>query len=267
MAILRTTRLITTVAFGAALFCGGGLMGQQSDPRKSIVASPGEQKLRDTLDQVSQLEFVETPLRDVVEFLKDHHDIPIEFDYKELDNVGLSTDVPVTRNLKGISLRSALRLILRQLDLTYVFDEEVLTITSREAAARRPAIRSYVVAHLVPLGAADADELAELLREMLHPRPLGYGYAAGSGSSAAAGAPGSSGYGAAPAMPTSVNWSIAAYGPLLVVRDTEEGHDQLVKVLNDMAEKLSVAAPGTAPAPAPGGVSPAGASSNGGLNP
>jgi type II secretory pathway component GspD/PulD (secretin) len=255
------------VAFGAALLCGGGLKGQQSDPRESIVASPGEQKLRDTLNQVSHLEFVETPLRDVVQFLREHHDIPIELDYKELDNDGLSTDVPVTRNLKGVSLRSALRLILRDLDLTYVFDNEVLTITSREAAARRPAIRSYVVAHLVPLGAADADELAELLREMLHPRPLGYGYAAGQGTSAAAGAPGSSGYGAAPAMPTSVNWSIAAYGPLLVVRDTEEGHDQLVKLLNDMAEKLSVAMPGAAAAVSPGGSSPMGPSPTGGSNP
>ncbi len=76
------------------------------------------------------MEFIETPLQDVIDFLKDFHQIEIQIDQKSLDDVGIGTDTPITRNLKGITLRSALRLLLRDLDLTYLIRDEVLLIHS-----------------------------------------------------------------------------------------------------------------------------------------
>ena len=108
-----------------------------------------EQRIFQSLDDVTNLEFIETPLADIVEFLKDNHNIPIEIDTKALDDVGLSTDVPVTRNLKGISLRSALRLMLRELDLTYMVRDEVLLITTPEEAETQLVTKVYPVADLV----------------------------------------------------------------------------------------------------------------------
>jgi uncharacterized membrane protein YgcG len=108
-----------------------------------------EQRITEALDDIATLEFIETPLSDVVEFLKDNHDIPIEIDNKALDDVGLSTDVPVTRNLKGITLRSALRLMLRELDLTYMIRDEVLMITTPEEAETQLVTKVYPVADLV----------------------------------------------------------------------------------------------------------------------
>jgi Mg-chelatase subunit ChlD/uncharacterized membrane protein YgcG len=116
-------------------------------------AGPAEQRIFKELDNVTRLEFIETPLADVVEYLKDTHQIPIEIDNKALDDVGLSTDVPVTRNLSGVTLRSALRLMLRELELTYMIQDEVLLITTPEEAETQLVTKVYPVADLVlPVG-------------------------------------------------------------------------------------------------------------------
>jgi hypothetical protein len=112
-------------------------------------AGGAEQAIFKALDDTTIMEFIETPLVDVIEVLKDSHKIPIEIDIKALDDVGLSTDVPVTRNLKGITLRSALRLMLREMDLTYVIRDEVLLITTPEEAESKLTTKVYPVADLV----------------------------------------------------------------------------------------------------------------------
>ena len=72
----------------------------------------------------TRLEFIETPLSSVIDFLKDQHDINIELDTKALDDIGVGTDTPITRNLKGISLRSALKADVKDLGLTYIVRDE-----------------------------------------------------------------------------------------------------------------------------------------------
>jgi len=105
-----------------------------------------EKKIDDALKSPTQLEFIETPLQDVIDYLKDFHDIEIQIDKKALDDVGIGSDTPITKNLKGISLRSALRLTLRELDLTYVIQDEVLLITTPEQAETLAAPHSQVEA-------------------------------------------------------------------------------------------------------------------------
>jgi hypothetical protein len=153
------------------------------------------------------LEFIETPLGDVVRYLKEVHQIPIEVDTHALDDAGITTEVPVTRYLKEVSLRTALRLVLRDLNLTYVIEDEVLTITSAEAAALRPATRAYSVASILPGEATTAEPLGELIGKLL-PR---YRSEDSGGS------------------------TLATFGPLLIVRDTEEGHYELEKLLSQIA--------------------------------
>ncbi len=76
---------------------------------------PAEKKITAALKSPTQLEFIETPLQDVIDYLKDYHGIEIQLDTKALNDVGIDPTTPVTKNLKGISLRSALRLMLREL--------------------------------------------------------------------------------------------------------------------------------------------------------
>jgi len=108
-----------------------------------------EKEIDDALKSPTQLEFIETQLQDVVDFLKDYHDIEIQIDERALQEVGIPTDTPITKNLKGVSLRSALRLMLRELDLTYVIQDEVLLITTPEEAETKLTTKVYPVADLV----------------------------------------------------------------------------------------------------------------------
>src|SRR5208283_234882 len=92
--------------------------------------SPTEKKIEEALKQPTQIEFVETPLKDVIDYLKDLHHIEIQLDGPALKEAGVDESTPVTKNLKGISLHSALKLLLDELQLKYVIHNEVLLITS-----------------------------------------------------------------------------------------------------------------------------------------
>ena len=68
------------------------------------LSMPGaaEQKISKALSEPTELQFIETPLQDVVNFIKDQHDIEVQLDTRSLDAVGLTSDTPVTVNLKGL---------------------------------------------------------------------------------------------------------------------------------------------------------------------
>ena len=78
------------------------------------------------------------PLRDAVEFIKDKHGIEIQLDERLLTEATVTTDTPITINVKGTSLRSAFRLMLSRLPNhpTFIIQDEVLLITSRETVRR-----------------------------------------------------------------------------------------------------------------------------------
>jgi hypothetical protein len=80
--------------------------------------------IKAALSDPTAMEFTDTPLCDVIEYLKDYHHqkhpaFEIVLDTKALNELGVTSDTPITKNLKGIKLRSALRLLLRDLGLTF----------------------------------------------------------------------------------------------------------------------------------------------------
>ncbi len=111
--------------------------------------NPAEKRIEEALRSPTQIEFVETPLSDVVDYLRDYHKIEIQLDKKALGDVNIGTDTPVSKTLRGISLKSALRLMLRELQLTYIIQNEVLLITTPEEADARLVTKVYPVADLV----------------------------------------------------------------------------------------------------------------------
>jgi hypothetical protein len=122
-----------------------GLIGLPSRGEEPTV---GENKIEQALNAPTQVDFVETPLQDVIEFLKDFHKIEIQFDTKALGEAGIDHATPITKNFKGISLRSALRLLLGELNLTYVVRDEVLSITTPQQAAQMLSTRVYPIGDL-----------------------------------------------------------------------------------------------------------------------
>jgi len=111
--------------------------------------SPAEDKIRAALDQETQLEFPQVPLRDAIQFLADLHDINIIIDETALTDAGVNIDDNVDIVLTGITLRSALRILLEPYDLTYVIEDEVMKITTSEIAEEKLSVRVYPVGDLV----------------------------------------------------------------------------------------------------------------------
>jgi len=141
---LRSALLLTLRELGLTCACQNDFL-IVTTPREADywggavppVTSPPE-KIKNALKDATRLEFIETRLKDVVSFLRDRHDIPIIIDRRGLADAGIGPDIPVTQNIKGISLQSGLRLMLDELKLTHVVENEVLLITTQERRAKLP---------------------------------------------------------------------------------------------------------------------------------
>ena len=111
--------------------------------------NPAEQKIVDALDEETVMLFFDQPLGEVVDSVKTRHSIPMIIDEKALADAGLDSQMAVNQDLRGITLRSGLKLMLNSLGLTYVINDEVLKITTPEAAENELIIRTYEVGDLV----------------------------------------------------------------------------------------------------------------------
>lgn len=105
------------------------------------------------------LEFVETPLKDVITQVQDDYGIPIQIDVAALEENGINLDEPMTVNIHNVSLQSALRLMLNRLNIAYLYQDEVLLITTNDAADSRSELCVYDVQDVI---GDDANELPEL---------------------------------------------------------------------------------------------------------
>lgn len=112
----------------------------------------------------SGLKFDGVALSDVAAGIQEQYNIPVKLDQAALDNLGVQPDQPVTASFHGISLRSALRLILKELGLTYIIEDEVLMITTPDEAEQSLRICVYNVRDLIdPSKAAEMDALRDTI--------------------------------------------------------------------------------------------------------
>ena len=111
--------------------------------------SPNEQRIQRALSEQTEVAFNDNPLEEALNYLKDLHGIEILLDKVALSADGIATDTQVNLNLSGVSLRSALRLLLEPLLLTYVIEDEVMKITTQVVADEKMSTRVYPVADLV----------------------------------------------------------------------------------------------------------------------
>ena len=86
------------------------------------------------LEQPTQIDCVQAPLRDIVESLEIRHDVRIKLDSKALAEAGLADDLPITYKVKGISLKNALTGMLSNYGLTHVIDHGIVVITTAAKA-------------------------------------------------------------------------------------------------------------------------------------
>ena len=130
-----TIRDLLWLTVVVAAFCTGTQLDRYLEDYR---ADPREATIRAALDETTSVDFVEMPLKDVVKFFADKHNIPIILDIGKLEEASISADTPVTKTVRSIKLRSALNLLLRDLELAYVVENGVLMITSKEEAQSTP---------------------------------------------------------------------------------------------------------------------------------
>jgi hypothetical protein len=121
---------------------------------RAALASP----LKDT-----GIEYNDQPLEQVVKQLQDEYRIPIQLDLPALQDAGLNPQEPVTVNVHDVLLRSALRLMLKQHQLTYTIQNEVVLITTPEEAETHLLTCVYDVRDLLS-GAGDAEGMQSLVQ-------------------------------------------------------------------------------------------------------
>ena len=136
---------------------------EHQEAKWKIVNKVYEKQIENALNDPTEMHYPEpgSPLQDVIGYLMDAHGILIQINEKTLHDVGTDSDANVKIDVKGISLRSALNLMLAQLELTYVIQDEVLLITTTEDAKTRVTTKVYPVADLLPPGKEAEERLAK----------------------------------------------------------------------------------------------------------
>ncbi|MCH8922102.1 MAG: hypothetical protein IIA67_03000 [Planctomycetes bacterium] len=146
-------------------------------PASPDAKQPKVSKAEQALQSTTEFNFVETPLQKAIAFFADRHKVNLQFDNKALEDVGIATNTPVSMCAKGISLRSALRLILRESELTFFVADGLIIITTPEEAETQLSTKLYAVANLVTLDESvpyspdnvDFDPLIELIEMIVQP--------------------------------------------------------------------------------------------------
>jgi hypothetical protein len=114
-------------------------------PGGAVTLAKLEARIESALGETTSLQFLEQPLGDVVAFLEERHKIEIQLDNAGLDTAGVNTDTPVTIDVEGISLRSALNLMLKSIELTYAIQDGVLLVTTTEETENKLVTKVYDV--------------------------------------------------------------------------------------------------------------------------
>lgn len=191
-----------------------------------------EEAIRKALRRPVTVDFHETPLEDVAAFVRDRCRIPVLLDLKAMKDVGLKRDTPVSLRVSSITLRSALRLMLRDLALAHVVRDEVLMITTPEEAECHEVTRVYPVADLAGSRtitgelAYDFDSLIESITCCVRPESWGDG--------------------TGPGPVSSVDFGGTA---ALVFRQTEEIHQEISSLLEALRSVARQTAKGKTPDP------------------
>jgi len=112
--------------------------------------SSAEREIQRRLSNPVEVNYQQRPLAEVMEDLSALTGIPIVLNGRAMSAVKVNPDTPVSLKLpQPVALKSALNLILDDLELTYLIENDVMNITSIEAKQSRTYPRVYRVTDLV----------------------------------------------------------------------------------------------------------------------
>ena len=126
------------------------------------------------------------PLSEAIKFLQDYTGLNIVARPQGLADEGLSLDSPVTLTVNNIQIKTALKLMLKPLGLTYKIEDEVVLITSPQANPTDTYVKTYYVGDLlIPPAKSPPDMMPTTVHERGRDRrpdasrAVGTGFASG----------------------------------------------------------------------------------------
>lgn len=119
------------------LLAGCGSKAPTATPAALSSTQAANFRITKALSEPTDMDFIETPLKDIAEALGIRHGMKVELDTEPLSAIGVSSDTPITYKATGLSLNSALGQILPPLKMSYIVDNGRLLITSAEKAKSR----------------------------------------------------------------------------------------------------------------------------------
>lgn len=138
-----STRFVSCWIIGALLLAG------MFAPARGHDGNTPTTQIEKSLNQPISVDFTNMSLREIISELHALSGINIISDSNALEEEGISLDRRLTMKLSGVSLKSALNMLLGQVRLTYIIRDGVLTITTPVHARGKLVQKTYAVADLV----------------------------------------------------------------------------------------------------------------------
>lgn len=108
-----------------------------------------EKQVQAALETVVDADFSEVPISDAVSKLSADHKVNVVLDLGALKTLNVQQPVLVNLSVQKIQLRSVLNLVCRENGLAWIVEDEVIKITTAQAADSRLVTRTYPVADLI----------------------------------------------------------------------------------------------------------------------
>jgi hypothetical protein len=131
--------------------------------------NPAEDRIRQTLEQPVDFQFTGQTLQEVLNFIASHNNITVRLDTTALTNAGVGPDNEINLVISGISLRSAMKLMLEDVNgtaLDYVIEDDVMKVTTKEKADQ---MMQTVVYDISALGSIDPTQLEMIVERTVEP--------------------------------------------------------------------------------------------------
>ncbi len=144
-------------------------MNARLEPKKDPKVLAIESKLKDRVS----MNVDKQPLSEAIAFLQNYTGLNIVLDPKAVSEEGLTSSSPVSLVVNQVQLKTALKLMLRPLGLTYKVEDEVVLITSPMASQDQTYPKTYYVGDLImPPDNTPTDLMSKMIAEPGKPQSL-----------------------------------------------------------------------------------------------
>ncbi len=115
----------------------------------AVEYSEAELRIQRALKETISLNFTDAPLSQVIQYIAEQKGINAKIDQAALADESVSASTPVSINIHGLKLKSALDSMLSEMNLGYTIENEMLVITSKLRERGGLIAKTYQVADLV----------------------------------------------------------------------------------------------------------------------